>query len=200
MPVIPPDPSSGGAEARDVTLLLQAMANGSAGAEERLLEVVYAELRAIAGAFFKAQGPEHTLQPTALVHEAFIKLVGNRDTAWEGRSHFIAVAAKAMRHVLIDHARRARALRRGGEAQRVTLSGIFAHERESVIDALDVDSALTRLASVDERQARVVELRFFAGLSVPEVGRVLGVSDRTVELDWRLARAWLRRELGARVN
>lgn len=190
----------------DVALLLESVVAGSPGAETALLEVVYGELRAIAGSFFKRQVMNHTLQPTALVHEAYMKLLGGGRAAqgtasFENRAHFVAVAAKAMRQVLIDHARRKRAEKRGGgpngaaDAERVTLSGLALDDADTPVDALDIHEHLNRLAAIDERQARVVELRFFAGLSVPEAAQVLGVSDRTVELDWRMARAWLRRSL-----
>jgi len=166
-----------------------------ADADVELLEAVYSELRAIAGSYFKSQDMNHTLQPTALVHEAFLKLVGSKATSWEGRAHFIAVAAMAMRQILTDHARHSRSAKRGGGAGRVTLTGVSLGDDKSDYDAIDIDEALTRLAEVDPRQARVTELRFFAGLTVQEAAIVLGVSDRTVEIDWRHARAWLRREL-----
>jgi RNA polymerase sigma-70 factor, ECF subfamily len=175
--------------------LMSAVVGRAPGSDAELLEVVYKELRAIAGSHMRGLRADQTLQPTALVHEAFIKMVAGRETAWESRAHFIAVAAKAMRQILIDHARAKRAEKRGGDAQRLTLSGVMLSDSDSDYDALDVDAALTKLASVDVRQARIVELRFFAGLKVPEVALVMDVSERTVELDWRMARAWLRREL-----
>ncbi|MEQ9616530.1 MAG: ECF-type sigma factor [Phycisphaerales bacterium] len=175
--------------------LAEEVSAGHADADGRLLQAVYGELRAIAGSYFRNQNANHTLEPTALVHEAFLKLVGAESTSWEGRAHFIAVAAKAMRQILIDHARQKRTAKRGGDAARVTLTGIGLSDSRDEFDALDIDEALTRLATVDERQARVVEFRFFAGLGVKETALVLGVSERTVEVDWRLARAWLRREL-----
>lgn len=191
-----PQESRGGEGAGpDVAALLEDVVRRRPGAESELLEIVYVELRAIAGSFFKVQNAAHTLQPTALVHEAFLKMMGGGSASYENRAHFIGVAAKAMRQVLIGHARARRAAKRGGDAGRVSLSGIVLSESATEIDALDVHELLERLARIDERQARIVELRFFAGLSVPETALVLGISDRTVELDWRLARAWLRREL-----
>lgn len=179
----------------DVGALLEDVVRRRPGAEAELLEIVYVELRSIAGSFFKSQRAEHTLQPTALVHEAYLKMMGG-SASYENRAHFIGVAAKAMRQVLIGHARSTRAAKRGGgDLGRVSLSGVVIDEAETEIDAIDVHELLERLAQVDPRQAQIVELRFFAGLTVPEVALVLGVSDRTVELDWRMARAWLRRAL-----
>lgn len=186
---------SGPGPGHDVATLLRDVVGKRPGAETALLEVVYGELRSIAGSFFKTQRADHTLQPTALVHEAFLKLMGGGSGSYENRAHFIGVAAKAMRQVLIDHARHKRSAKLGGDLGRMSLSGVVIDENRPEIDALDVHELLDRLTKIDERQARVVELRFFAGLTVPEAALVLGVSDRTVELDWRLARAWLRREL-----
>lgn len=164
-------------------------------ASPELLERAYKELRALAGSYFRAQRPDHTLQPTALVHEAFLKITSGRPSTWESQAHFVSVAAMAMRQILIDHARARLADKRGGGAARESLTDIAGSEL-IVIDPLEFEDRLTRLAAVDARQARVVELRFFLGLSIPEAARVLGVSDKTVEMDWRFARAWLRRELG----
>ncbi|USN98001.1 MAG: sigma-70 family RNA polymerase sigma factor [Phycisphaeraceae bacterium] len=180
----------------DYAELLRAASAGSDPDVAALRDAVYSQLRAIAGAYFREQRPEHTLQPTALVNEVFVRMIGSNASALESRAHFLAVAAKAMRHILIDHARRKRAEKRGGAFERVTLSGVLSSSGENAYDAIDVDEALAKLAEINERQARVVELRFFAGLKVAEVASLLGVSDRTVEMDWRMARAWLRRELG----
>lgn len=177
--------------------LLDAVSGGKPGSESQLLEMVYEELRAIAGAFFKTERANHTLEPTALVHEAYVKLVRGEHASWENRSHFVAVAAKAMRHVLIDHARAKRTAKRGG-LERVTLSGISLDDKSdspTEFDAIDINQQLERLAAIDERQARIVEMRFFADMSPKEIALVLGVSERTVQLDWRMARAWMRREL-----
>ena len=156
---------------------------------------IYSELRAIAGVCFRGQGTDHTLQPTALVNEAFAKMMRKEPSQWESKSHFLGVAAKAMRHILIDHARKKRTERRGGNAGRVTLTGVMSSNGHEGFDALDVDEVLLKLERVDQRQARIVELRFFGGLNTAQIAEVLGVSPRTVELDWRFARAWLRREL-----
>lgn len=193
------DPSTARSPSPDeVSALIDSVAQGKSGAEAALLEAVYRDLRAIAGALFDNQPAQHTLEPTALVHEAYLKLLTGREIAWESRAHFIAVAAKAMRQILVDHARAKRAQKRGGGADRVTLSGVALDDEKTEFDTLDLDDALRRLGAIDERQAKIVELRFFAGMKVPEIALVLGVSDRTVELDWRMARAWLRRDLKER--
>lgn len=157
--------------------------------------VIYNELRAIADVCFRGQNPGHTLQPTALVNEAVAKMIRSETNQWESKSHFLGVAAKAMRHILIDHARMKRTEKRGGMFGRVTLSGIMAADTSEEFDALDVNDALLKLEGIDQRQAKIVELRFFGGLNTSQIAEVLGVSPRTIELDWRFARAWLRREL-----
>ena len=159
---------------------------------------IYAELHAIAEREFRGQRANHTLQATALVHEAWMRLADREPDSFADRSHFLAAAAKVMRHVLVDHARRVRAAKRGGAAQRVTLlssDGVDPSSATSGTDVLDLDAALTRLEAQDERLARVVELRFFAGLPIPEVAEALSVSHMTVSSDWRRARVWLAREL-----
>jgi len=171
--------------------------NGEELSDAQVL-AVYHELRAIAASYFREQGAEHTLQPTALVNEALARLVRADQSSWENRKHFIGIAAKAMRRILIDHARRKKADKRGGSFDRVTLTGMFGPDDPCVLDAMVLDETLTRLAERDERQARIVELRFFAGLRVSEVAEILEISPRTVEMDWRMARAWLRRELAER--
>lgn len=160
-----------------------------------LFPLVYDQLKAIAESYFRRQPADHTLQPTAVVHEAYLRLVGQPDAKWNSRAHFLAVAAKAMRQILIDHARRRHAARRGGDHERRTFSEALTPAPESPIDLLVLDDALTRLAHLSERMARVVELRYFGGLTVAEVAEVLAVSKRTVEGDWETARAWLAREL-----
>lgn len=183
-------------DAATVTSLLGSLSDNDAGAREALLRLLYSDLRAQASRYFRAQRANHTLQPTALVHEAFMRIAGNANISFEGRSHFLAVAAMAMRNVLADHARRRRAEKRGGaERERVTLTGLGSDDGERMIDALDLDEALAALQREDERQAKIVELRFYGGLSVDEVAHILGVSPRTVDLDWRMARAWLRNRL-----
>lgn len=180
----------------DTTRLLDALGNGDPAALDRLLPVVYRELRIIAERQVRRQPPGQTVQPTMLVHDVFMKLAGNTSKTWEGRSHFLAVAAKAMRDLLVDSARRRLAQKRGGGLQRVTLSDVADGGAALDIDVLDLEDALRALAALDERQAKIIELRFYAGLSVAEVADVLQVSERTVMYDWRMARAWLRDRLG----
>jgi len=175
----------------------QTMADGGWDDLGQLLPVVYEQLRALAGRYLDNQPPGHTLQPTALVHEAYAKLAASGAT-WSDREHFLALAATVMRQVLADHARGLSRQKRGGDWQRITVGGIASTDsegRSQEIDLVALDGALRRLESLDSRQARIVELRFLAGMTVQEVAKVLGVSRRTVELDWRGARAWLRREL-----
>ncbi len=179
----------------DVTQLLGDLRRGDQAAFGRLLPVVYDELRALAGSFFRDQRPDHTLQPTALVHEVFMRLVAWPAADFNDRQHFFRVAAQAMRQLLTDHARRCRAARRGGDWGKVALDSEVAAQPADDIDLVALDDALTRLTELDERQGRIVELRFLAGMSVTDTAAVLGVSPRTVELDSRLARAWLRMEL-----
>jgi len=164
---------------------------------ERLLDQVYDQLHAIARSYFRHQRTDHTLQPTAVVHEAFMKLTASGATGYRDRAHFIAVAARAMRQVLVDHARARGTLKRGGGRTAVVLDEARAGDgAPAIVDMIALDEALDRLADLDPRQARVVELRFIGGLGVAETAAVLGVSPRTVELDWRMARAWLSRALG----
>lgn len=181
----------------EITQLLESLARGDSRAADQLLPHVYDELRALAGSFWRQQRSDHTLQPTALVHEAYLRLVGSGLQNWTGRKHFFEVAAMAMRQLLVDHARRRSAEKRGGNLDRVTLddSGA-ADDSRMIIDVVALDCALTRLQQLDARQSRIVELRFLAGLSVEDTAEVLGVSPRTVKLDWQMAKSWLRRELG----
>jgi RNA polymerase sigma factor (TIGR02999 family) len=179
----------------DVTLLLAEVGRGDPAAAARLMELVYAELRALAGDYARRQRADHTLQPTALVHEAFLKLVDADSAEWKDRAHFFAVAATAMRQILTDHARAQRAQKRGGgEWQKVTLSDVAlpgAPGENRAIDLIALDDALSELAAFDARKHRIVEMRFFGGLTVEDVARLEGVSTTTVESDWRAARAWL---------
>jgi RNA polymerase sigma factor (TIGR02999 family) len=161
------------------------------------MEFVYSELHVLAEAAFRAQRPDHTLQPTALVHEAFLKLFATPQAPWKDRSHFFALAAKAMRQLLVDHARAQASLKRGDGARAVTLAEGLVEGGAAGCDLLDLDEALRDLARLDERQARVVELRVFAGLGVDEVAALLEVSDATVERDWRTGRAWIAARLSA---
>lgn len=184
------------APSNQVTKIIAELAAGDDSAAERLLPQVYDELRALAGSFFRQQKPNHTLQPTALVHEAFIKLVGASDQSWTSRKHFFDVAAMAMRQLLADHARRVASQKRGGGARRVTLSdAVTPLDTAPDVDLVALDNALAKLSSLDPRQARIVELRYLAGLTVAQTAEVLEISARTVKLDWQMARSFLRREL-----
>jgi RNA polymerase sigma factor (TIGR02999 family) len=178
-------------------LLLAELNRGNRSAAERLFPMVYQELRALAGGYLRRQRRDHTLQPTALVHEAFLRMVDQTNPQYNDRAHFLAVAATAMRQILINHALKRNALKRGGNRQRVGIDTLpaSAHDDRSIVDVLALDEALKRLATVDQRKAKVVEGRFFGGLTMEEIALVLGVSLTTVEGDWRMARAWLSREL-----
>lgn len=180
-----------------VTQLLISVRQGSGSAAAALMPLVYEELRGLAGALLRGQSPDITLQPTALVHEAYMRLAGAASADWRDRAHFFAVAARAMRQVLIDHARARGAEKRGGRRERVSLEQNDAAELRP-FDLVSLNDALTSLGELDENQARVVELRFFGGMTNDEVALVLDRSTRTVEREWRAARAWLRRELAAR--
>lgn len=180
--------------AEQVTRLLNALGGGNAAAGEELLPLVYDELRALAAGFLRRERREHTLQPTALVHEAYLKMVA-RGGEIAHRREFLAVAAVAMRRVLTDHARRKLAEKRGGARQRITLAPDLTPAAGAELDVIDLDEALVRLAELDPRKSRVVELRFFAGLSCEEVAEILSVSRKTVVDDWTVARIWLHREL-----
>lgn len=181
--------------ASEVTQILHRLADGDELATEELFGLVYEELRALAGSFFRGQRADHTLQPTALVHDAYVKMVGSADAGFRGRGHFMAVAARAMRQILTNHARDRRAAKRGAGAARITLDEAIVADPVHEVDLLELDDALARLETLDERQCRIVELRYFAGLSVEEVASALGISEPTVKRDWRMARAWLFREL-----
>ena len=168
---------------------------GAREAANRLFEAVHGELRRMAGRLMRDERRGHTLQPTALVHEAYLRLADAESVDWQGRAHFFGVAARAMRQILVDHAREHAAAKRGGGLRRVTLDDRVGMTNADELDLLDLDRILTRLAELDERMAQVVEYRVFAGMSVQEVAHVLGVSVRTVHNDWRVARMWLGREL-----
>ena len=178
------------------TRILSRIDEGDAGAAEELVPYLYDELRGLAAAFLRRENPAHTLQPTALVHEAFLRLVDQTRVQWKGRTHFLAIAARTMRRILVDHARGRLREKRGGDRVRVTLQAELALSPDRDEDVLALHEALEKLHQLDERQARIVELRFFGGLNVAEVAEVLGVSKRTVENDWTMVRAWLKRELG----
>ncbi len=179
----------------ETTQLLHALGAHDPTAAPRLFAAVYAELRAVAASYFRRQPADHTLQPTALVHEAFIRLVDQTQVEWHSRAHFLAIAAQAMRQILADHARRRASDKRGGALCRVTLAEAVTPIADAPPELLDLEAALHKLAALDPRQSKIVELRYFGGLSVEEVAHVLGVSKSTVESEWRMARAWIRGEL-----
>ena len=182
----------------DATLVLQRLVSGESSAANELLPLVYEQLRALAGSYFRGQPGDHTLQPTALVHEAYIKLINPysiADKSYRGRAHFMAVAATAMRQILQDRARRKHSAKHGGDMERVTLDGVHTPTGQSVVDVIALDSALSQLAQVDPRAARIVELRFFGGLTNDEVAQVLDLSTRMIEKEWRRTRAWLSAQL-----
>jgi RNA polymerase sigma-70 factor (ECF subfamily) len=177
----------------DATVLLHRLRDGDGEAAGELFGLLYGELHGLAGRIFRSQRRDHTLQPTALVHEAYLKMV-KPGSEWQDRAHFCGVAAKAMRQILVNHARDRQALKRGGGAGRVTLSDA-ARASGPDVEVLAVHEALEELARLDARQARIAELRFFAGLNTREVAEVVGVAPRTVELDWKMAKDWLAQRL-----
>jgi RNA polymerase sigma factor (TIGR02999 family) len=181
-----------------VTQLLLAWRSGDTGAGERLLPVVYDELRRQAERAMRRENEAHTLQATALVHEAYLRLVDQRRVEWKSRAHFFGIAAQVMRRILVDHARGRLADKRGAGAKRITLEDAnvgAAEEAGSAVEVLDLHDALERLAALDATQARVVELRYFSGLNIEETAEALDISPATVKREWSVARAWLRREL-----
>jgi len=183
---------------QDVTLLLRAWAEGSQPALEELTPLVYGELRRLAASYLRREEPGHTLQPTALVHEAYLRLVGNSVPDWESRTHFYGVAARLMRQILVDHAREQHALKRGGQFCHISLAEPLALSPGQEPDLVALNDAIERLAASGPRKAQVVELRFFGGLTEEETAEVLQVSAVTVRRDWQFAKAWLLRELAGK--
>jgi RNA polymerase sigma factor (TIGR02999 family) len=179
----------------DLTQLLDSVRSGRDGAQEELYERVYSELKAMAGARLFRERPGHTLQPTALVNEAYLRLAPG-DEQWENRAHFFGSAAQAMRRILVDHARRHQAVKRGGEARRVTFADLAIAGEEPDLDLLALDAALEALGKEEPRLAEVVQLRYFAGLGIAETAEVMGTSPATVKRDWTFARAWLLERMG----
>ena len=186
----------GEVESHRVTQLLVAWSQGDHGALEALTPLVYDELRRLAGSYMRRERPGHTLQATALVHEAFVRLIDQR-VEWKSRAHFFGIAAQMMRRILVDHAKAQFAAKRGAGAPRVELDERLAASPEKDVDLLALDAALERLATIDPQRSRIVELRFFGGLSNEEAALVLGVSPATVQRQWSGARAWLYHELAA---
>ena len=179
-----------------VTQLLAEWGSGDRAALDRLVPLVFEELRRLAQSYLRRERADHTLQPTALVNEAYLRLVGQQDVRWQSRAHFFGIAAHLMRQVLVDHARQRAAEKRGGaDLQRLSLTQAERVVNRQDVDVLALNEALERLAGFDPQQSRIVELKFFAGLTIEESAEVLGISHATVERDWKLARAWLKREL-----
>ncbi len=179
----------------EVTHLLLAWSNGDRAALDQLMPIVYAELRRLASRYLGAERSGHTLQPTALVNEAYLRLVDQSSLQWQNRAHFIAVAARMMRHILVDYARARHNAKRGGRAVKVTLDEAAEVSTERTAEMVALDDALTALSEFDQRKSQIVELRYFGGLSVEETAEALKVSPGTVMREWTLAKAWLRREL-----
>ena len=175
----------------DVSALLQAWGQGHVEARDRVMEVVYKELRRRAAAYLRRERAGHTLQPTALVHEAYLRLIDQNAAAWRNRSQFFGVASQIMRRILVDRARARKTAKRSGHWARVTLDESVAEHQPRDVDVLDLDAALTDLATFDARKSQVAELRFFGGLTLEETGHVLSLSVATVEREWKVARAWL---------
>jgi RNA polymerase sigma-70 factor (ECF subfamily) len=185
------------AAADNLTGLLMEWHEGDKSALDRLTPLVYNELRRIAHRYVQRERNGHTFQTTALVNEAFVRLAGAEEVAWQNRAHFFAVCAQVMRHILIDHARRRRYAKRGGEAQQVSLADADAMTPQRAAELVALDEALEELSRIDPRKARVVELRYFGGLSLEETAQVVELSEMTVRRDWRAAKAWLYRRMKA---
>jgi RNA polymerase sigma factor (TIGR02999 family) len=182
----------------NITQLLHALCSADAGAagrlQDRLYGAIYEELKQVADALMKAERAGHTLEPSAVVHEAYVKLVGIRDIEWQSRAHFLGTATRAMREILVDYARRHRAKKRGGEWKRVTLTSLSVSREDPSLEIIELDRVLSRLSALSERMAQVVELRVFGGMTHREIAEVLSVSTRTAAEDWAVARRWLARE------
>jgi RNA polymerase sigma factor (TIGR02999 family) len=182
----------------EITQLLARLNSGDSAVSARLIALVYPELRAIAGRAMRRERPDHTLQATVLVHEAYMRLVAQTGMQWENRAQFFGIAASVMRRVLVDYAREHRALKRGGAAAKVTLDDALVVSEDHLDRVLMIDDSLRKLAEVDPAQSRVVELRFFAGMNVEETAEALGISTATVKREWSHAKAWLQRDMRTR--
>lgn len=180
---------------QEVTQVLVDWNKGDQNAPDRLMPLVYEELRKLARNYLQRERSDHTLQATGLVHEAYLRLVDQSSMSWQNRAHFFAVAAQVMRRILVDHARAHRAEKRGGEREKIEFDEALAPSDEKAVDLIALDDALQDLGQFDPRQSRIVELRFFGGLTNEEIGEVLEISPRTIKREWRLAKAWLRREI-----
>lgn len=182
----------------NVTELLREASNGNRESLDQLLPLVYNELRGLADAFMRRERANHTLQPTALVHEAYIRLIDQREVNWENRAHFMSIAAETMRRILVNHAIATKAAKRGGNETRISVDKATGYQNENDVDLLELDEALNTLSTFDKRQSQIVELRFFGGLTVPEVATVLALSATTIEREWRMAKAWLHDQIRVR--
>jgi RNA polymerase sigma factor (TIGR02999 family) len=183
-------------EPKEVTQKLQAWSEGNSEALDELLPIVYDELHKQAARFLRRERNDHTLQTTALIHEAYLKLVGQKNVHWQNRAHFFGIAAQMMRRVLIDYARTKHREKRGGDDVKVTLdAAAFVATNERSVDLIALDEVLTRLAAMDEQQSRIVELRYFGGLNIEETAEALHISPATVKRDWNMAKAWMHHEL-----
>lgn len=183
-------------QSNQVTQLLLDWSRGNRAALDQLMPLVYQELRKLASGYLRSERPDHTLQPTALIHEAYLRMIGHDMPEWQSRAHFFGVAARLMRQILVEHARTRHAVKRGGDQQKISLDDapqVFAHG--DAAELLALDHALTKLAAFDERRSRILEMRAFGGMSVEETAQALGLSDRTIKREMRLAQAWVRREL-----
>ncbi len=179
----------------EVTQILQDLKDRQGEASEKLLPLVYNELRKLAGSYMRRERPDHTLQATALVHEAYLRLIDQTQADWKDRVHFFGIAARLMRQILVDHAREHNAQKRGGEVTKISIDEAISFTDEKEVDLVMLDSALKTLSSFDPEQCRIVELRFFGGLTIEETAEVLNISESTVKREWGLAKAWLRREI-----
>lgn len=180
---------------QNVTQLLIGWGQGDKEALDRLVPIVYDELRRQAARYLRRERVGHTLQTTALIHEAYLRLIDQKNVQWQNRAHFFGIAAQLMRRILVDHARTKKRAKRGGSDVRVSLGDVQAVVKGKDLDVVALDEALDRLAQVDEQQSKIVELRFFSGLTVEETAEVLGISTATVKRDWSMAKAWLHREI-----
>jgi RNA polymerase sigma factor (TIGR02999 family) len=188
-------PRNMGRDSRQITHLLNEAVKGNSQAEASLFELTYEELHRLARSYMRRERQDHTLQPTALIHEAYLRLFSQPDRTWENRTHFFAVAASVMRHILIDHARRHASEKHGGARINVPLESVAAPASPASAELIALDQALKKLAKWDPRQVRIVELRYFAGLTEEEIAEILNISRRTVTRDWNVAKAWLQKEL-----
>ena len=180
---------------KDVTQMLIDWGNGRQEVLAQLMPVVYNELRRLARRYLRRERPDHTLQATALVHEAYLRLIDQKDVQWQNRVHFFSIAAEAMRRILVEHARGHQAIKRGGGREKLVLDEAIGLAQARAVDLIRLDNALTSLAAIDAQQSRIVELRYFGGLTIEETAEVLGISPATVKREWHIAKMWLQREI-----